>query len=178
MCFGPRGLTDVTNVVTKEQRREAMAGLALHRYRVLARAHQIAHRLVGRIRNINRSEFAGACQTGQLQAVAPIGLDSIAHTSWRIGRGDHPALMTARLQHPINPETAGAGFVHEHQRPTERFEFAHRSRQGVHVATDPTLMTNFASFLGNSDVDRFLMHIHPYKQLARLGSHGLPPVCG
>ena len=33
---------------------------------------------------------------------------------------------------------------------------------------DLTLMANLAAFLGNRDIDRFLVHIHPDIQLARL----------
>ena len=46
MRLGPRRLAGVTNVVTQQQRRQPMARLALHGHRVLARAHQIAHRLI------------------------------------------------------------------------------------------------------------------------------------
>src|SRR5271157_2624451 len=35
---------------------------------------------------------------------------------------------------------------------------------------------NLPAFLGQGEIDRFLVHIHTHAQLARLALHGLPPV--
>jgi hypothetical protein len=78
MRRGPRRPARIADFVVQEQRRQSMAGLALHRHRVLACAYQIAHRLIGRIGYVDRDEFARACQTRQLQTVAAVGLDPIA----------------------------------------------------------------------------------------------------
>jgi hypothetical protein len=86
--------------------------------------------------------------------------------------------MATRLEIAVDHKPARARLVHEHQLPVQRLELAHRPRQRVHVSADPTVMPNLATFLGNGDVDRFLVHIHPDKQLARLAIHGLPPVSG
>jgi hypothetical protein len=52
-----------------------MAHLALHAdRRFLARAHQIARGLVGRIRDVDGIEFSGTGQARELQTIAPIGL--------------------------------------------------------------------------------------------------------
>src|SRR5439155_9637991 len=66
--------------------------------------------------------------------------------------------------------------VDEHQLPPQRLELTHRSPQRIHVAADLTVMTDLAAFVGNSDIDRFLVHVHTNVQLARLLTHGLPPV--
>jgi hypothetical protein len=86
--------------------------------------------------------------------------------------------MPARFQHAIDPEAAGTRLVHEYQRASRRLQLAHQPRQRVQICADPTVMTNLATFGGDGDVDRFFMHIHSDKQLARLATHGLSPLLG
>jgi hypothetical protein len=39
-------------------------------------------------------------------------------------------------------------------------------------------MTQFTRLLGNRDIDRVHVNVHPDIQLARLATHGLPPFLG
>jgi len=56
---------------------QMLARLAEHTRRRGARPHQIAHRLVGRIGNPNRRQFAGPVQFGQHRRVAAVRLDAV-----------------------------------------------------------------------------------------------------
>src|SRR5213075_1739670 len=97
---------------------------------------------------------------------APVGLDAVTHSPRCVRRRHHPTAMTSRGQAAIDPKAAGPRLVHEHQLPPRRLELAYRSPQRIHVAADLTMMANLAAFLGNGEIDRFLVHIHTNVQLA------------
>ena len=116
MRLGPGGLAAVANVVAQQQRGQSMPRLALRGHRILARTYQIAHRLVGRIGNVDRCQLAGPRQPCQLQTVAPVGLDPIAYPPRRIRRCDHPARVTAFLEQTVYPKPTRPRLVDKHQR--------------------------------------------------------------
>src|SRR5580704_7833805 len=96
---------------------------------------------------------AGPCGFGIYR-----GLTARGHACWvvapsntprRVRRRHHPAGMTTRGQAAIDPKTTRPRLVHKHQLPARRLELAHRSPRRIHVATDPTVMTNLATFLGH-----------------------------
>ena len=60
MRLRPGALARVADVVSQQQRGKPLARLALHDDRVFARAHEIAHRLIGRIGHVDRGELARA----------------------------------------------------------------------------------------------------------------------
>ena len=66
------------------------AHLALHRHCVLARTHQIAHRLIAHIGHVDRLKLARVGQAREVEAVATIGLDSIASAARRRDRPSGP----------------------------------------------------------------------------------------
>jgi hypothetical protein len=173
--IGPGRFARVADVVAQQQGREPVAHLALHRHRVLARTHQIAHGLIGHIGHVDRFQLPGACQPGQLQTIAPVGLDPIAYPPRGVRRRHHPALVPAGHQPAVNHIPARARLVDKHQRPAQRFELAHRPGQRLHVPADAAEVAHLAALLGAGDVDRFLVHVHSHIQLARLAFHGLPP---
>src|SRR5437879_1410073 len=59
----PARAADVADLVAQEQRLQPLARLALHAHRVLPRAYQVAHRLVERVRHIDRLELACTCKS-------------------------------------------------------------------------------------------------------------------
>src|SRR5437899_1026140 len=176
MRGGPSRLARVTHVVTQQQRRQALSRLALHHHCIFARAYQIAHRFIAHVRHIDRRELAAARPTRELQAIAPVGLDPIAHPPRRVRWRHYPTGMTPRGQAAIDAKPARPRLVDEHQLPARRLELTHRSPQRIHIAADLTMMANLAAFLRHREIDRFLVHIHTDVQLARLLTHGLPPV--
>src|ERR1700676_3313969 len=84
--------------------------------------------------------------------------------------------MTTGDQTTVDTTATRPRLIDKHQLPTQRLELAHRSPQRSHVAADLTVMANLAAFVRNSDINRFLVHVHTHVQLARLVNHGLPPV--
>ena len=176
----PGGLARVADVVTQQQRPQALARLALHRHRVLARSHQIPHRLVQRLGHMNRREFPGARQAAQFQAIAPVGLDPIGVRAWGHPGGHHPALVAALTQHPVQAEPAGPRFVDEHQRPAAgRLQFPRQPRDRRHLPADRPVVAHLSpALITRGDIDRFLVNVHADEQLDRLLTHGLPPHLG
>jgi len=150
--------------------------LALHHHRVLACTHQIAHRFVGHVGYIDGRQLARPRQARQLRTVAPIGLDPITHPPRCVRRCHHPTHVTALHQAAIDSEAARPRFVDKHQLVPGRLELAHRSPQRIRIAADLTVMPNLPALLGNGYIDRLLVHVKTNVQLARLLTHGLPPV--
>jgi hypothetical protein len=68
--------------------------------------------------------------------------------------------MTTGDQTAVDAIATRPRLINKHQLPTQRLELAHRSPQRIHVATDLTVMANLATFVGNSNIDRFLVHVH------------------
>ena len=62
----------------QEKRLQAILRLRPHDDRIVASAHEVAHRLIRGIGDVNRAEFARAVEAGQRQTIAPIGFDPVA----------------------------------------------------------------------------------------------------
>ena len=94
--------------------------------RSLARPHQIPHRLVPRIRNPDRGQFARAQQLGQVERVAPIGLHPIARLlrdqRWR----HHHTLVAEGLDQPMQPIARRPRLIAERQSPMLRCKLLHQ----------------------------------------------------
>jgi hypothetical protein len=59
-----------------------MAGVALLAHGVVARAHQVAHGLVGDVGRAHRLQVTRAGQARQQQRIAPVGLDALTWGAW------------------------------------------------------------------------------------------------
>ncbi len=79
----------------------------------------------------------------------------------------------------MDPEPARARLVHEAQPAGRGAQCFHDLRQCLQVPRDLAVVPNLAvpPFLGERDVDRFLVDIHPHEHVTFL--HDLPPLaCG
>ena len=153
-----------------------MLGLGAQADRVFARAHEITQGFIIGRRNVDRRELAGAMQPGQGVAIPPIGLDPIA-APLRHARGiDDDAVFPLGGEIAVDAKPARAGFVHEAQssvrRPQRPDDLGHR----LQVAGDHPVVAHLAvsPLLGERDVDRFLVDIHPHEHATF--RHGLPPL--
>jgi hypothetical protein len=71
VCGSPGALAAVADAVPQQQGLQAVARAAALTHRVLARAHQVAHGLVGDVGHAHGREFAGTRQAREHQRVAP-----------------------------------------------------------------------------------------------------------
>jgi hypothetical protein len=104
------------DVVAQQQRLQPVARLALHRYRIFARAHQIAQRLVGRLGHVDRRQLSRAGQARELDRVARVGLDALAGLLRRQRRRNHPTLYVG-LQPAMNAKPHGPVIDEDHVCP-------------------------------------------------------------
>jgi uncharacterized protein YcbK (DUF882 family) len=81
----------------------------------LARANQIAHRLVKGIRHPHCGQLAGAQQPGQGHRIAPIGLDPLARLLRDQRRRHDRAVVTQLPDLPVQPVTRRARLIAEMQ---------------------------------------------------------------
>ena len=109
----PAFLAGIDAPMPQQETLQMLTRLAEHPHRCCARPNQIAHRLMGGIRNPHRRQFAGAVQFGQHHRVSPVRLDPIAgfHRNQR-GRHDH-AVMAKICELPIKTIAARPGLVAE-----------------------------------------------------------------
>ena len=68
--------------MTQEEARELLTGLTQTADRRQTGAHEIADRLMSRIRNPDRRQFAGPMQLGEVDRIPPVGLDPISRLAW------------------------------------------------------------------------------------------------
>jgi hypothetical protein len=156
-----------------------MLGLGAQADRVFARAHEIPEGVIVGRRNVDRRELAGAMPPGQGIAVTPIGLDPIAAPLGHARGIDDDAVLALGGEIPVDPQPAGARFVHEPQPPARRSERPDHFGHGLQVPRDHPVVPDLAGspLFGDRDVDRFLVDIHPHEHATF--RHGLPPlVCG
>lgn len=78
--------------------------------RRLAGSHEIAHRLMSRVRCLDPCQFAGPMQSRQRDRIAPVLLDALARPFRNQGRRDHHAIMaeSPRTFSTLPPTRIGA----------------------------------------------------------------------
>ena len=143
---------------------------------IFPRAHEVAQRFIVWRGNVDRRELAGAMQPGQGVAISSIRLDPIA-APFRHARGiDDDAVLPLSSEIAVDPEPTRAGFVHEAQPARPRPQRPDECGHGRQVTGDHPVVAHLAvsPLLGERDVDRFLVDIHPYKHATF--RHGLPPL--
>ena len=147
--------------------------------RVFARPHEITQGFIIGRRNVDRRELTGAMQPGQGVAIPPVGLDPVAAPR-RHARGiDDDAILPLAGEKAVDAEAARARFVHD---TPSSIRCAQRSDDLGHclqVAGNHPVAAYLAvsPLLGERDVDRFLVDIHPHEHATF--RHGLPSVvCG
>ena len=138
-------------------------------------AHEIAHRFVGVVRHVDRSQFAGAMQPREHLTVPPIRFHAIAAPLRNHRRTHHDAVFAAARQVPIDAEPARAGFIHKVQAPARRAQRAHDLVERLEIARDHAVVADLALAVALRDrhVDRFFVDIQPYEHATV--PHDLPP---
>src|SRR5579864_9455301 len=159
----------------EQERFEAVFDLRADADRIFARAHQIPHRLVGRIGNIDRAQFAGPMQPRQHLTVPPIRLHAIPAALGDHRGTDHHAVFPAFGQVPIDTEAAGAGLVDEVEPSDRCAQGAHDFIERFEIAGDHPVVADLAvpGAFRDGDVDRFFVDIQPYEHATV--PHDLPP---
>jgi hypothetical protein len=171
--LGPGRSSGVADLVSQKQRLQPLARLALHAHGVLAGAHEIPERFIRGIGDIDGLELTRPGKARELQRIAPIGLHPLARLARRHGRRHDHAGKTLRAQAPVDPETARARLVNEHQAPMHRPKLPHRTVKGNGLAANAPVVAHL-SLISDREIDRVLVHVHAHKRSARL-FHGLPP---
>ena len=103
-------------VMAQQKRRQLLTGLTQTADRRQTGAHEIADRLMSRIRNPDRGQFAGPMQLGQVDCVATVGLDPISRFARDQRRSDDDATVPGKRQLTLNA--------------IERFPYG-RNRKGI-----------------------------------------------
>jgi hypothetical protein len=171
----PGSLAGVTHILPKQQCLEPVAGIALRADGVVPRPQQVADGLIFGIRHADGTQFIGPRQAGQLDGIAPVGLDPFPWPS-RCQRGrHHRARDPACCEVPVEGIPARPGLVH-HLHARYRTPQARQCRiQRRQVPADPADVANLAtSSIRRRNLDRFLVNVQPDVQSGTV-AHGLPP---
>jgi hypothetical protein len=139
--------------------------------------HQVADRLMRRIRRPDSRQLAGPVQSRQRDRVAPVRLDPFARPFRDQGRSNHHAIVAERLDLTIEPVSRRPGFKTDMQpvvsvgqsldRPLDRQRTALDIAEKADFASPPAFRDRHGVFL--------LGDIKSHKDFAML-SHG-PPSC-
>ncbi len=124
-------------------------------------AHEIADRLMGRIRNPYRRQFARSMQPGQVDRVPPVGLDPIARLARDQRRSHDDAIMPGEGQLPLNAIAARSGLVAEPKRASATRQLRRQSLHSRRRVRDLAILALIAppTRLGKRDCDRVLVHV-------------------
>ncbi len=174
---GPAGAARIAPALPEQKRFQAMFCLRAQADGIFARPDEIAQGFIVGGRDIDRRQLPCAMQAGERVAIAPVSLDPIATAFWHARGIHHDAVFSLGGQIPVDPEPARARLVHEAQPPMRRPQRPHQLGDGLHIAADDPIAANLlvTSLLGERDVDRFLVDIHPYEHATF--RHGVPPLC-
>ena len=100
VLLGPR-LADVMDPLAQQEAGDVLAAARQARHRRRAGAHQIAQRLVRRIRHPDLRQLLRAQQLGQLQRIAPVRLDPLARLAAAVIDGATTRHFTTALAEPV-----------------------------------------------------------------------------
>ena len=116
---------------------------------------------MGLIRNPDRCEFARAVQLGQIDRVAPVGLDPVARLAWDQRRCNHDALVAGCCQLPLDAIAARPGLVAEPQTGPILRELRHQRPQSGWRVGNLAVFTHFSPLarIRRRDRNRILVHI-------------------
>ncbi len=168
----------VGDAAPQQQLREAVARPRAVGHGVLARAAEVAHRLLVDGRGMHRREQVRAQQRGELPCVAAVGLDAVAGPPRDQRRRDHPAFDACGLELALQREAPRPRLVAGHDRPRRHAPQALREPlHRLRLVRQLPLLGPSALRRQHRHVDRPRVCIHP----CICGSHlpdRLPFVCG
>lgn len=171
----PSDATRIRTALPQQKHLQPVPGLRRDDDRIFTGAHEVPHRFIGRVGNVDRAQLAGAMAPGERHAIAPVGLHAVAAALGNHRRTDHDASPAGGWQVSMDPDAARAGLEHEVEDPVRRAQRAHRFVERLEVSRDGALVPNLAlaAALGDRDVDRFLVDIQPYEHATV--PHDRPP---
>jgi hypothetical protein len=105
----------VANVVAQQERLQPLLGSGDVALGLLPSAHDVAERFFLGTGDVHGGESAGAQRQGEIASIEPIGLDAHAGPARNQRGSSHKTLLADRAQIALEPETAGARFIHEAQ---------------------------------------------------------------
>src|SRR4029077_18861722 len=171
----PGGLAAVAPAVTQHQRLELLACLEPRPHRIDPCPAQVPDRLVALVRDAYRHEFAGAGQAGEVQCIAPVGLDPLARAARDLRGRHHLATIAQRAQLARQGVPARTGLIH-HAQALRFAQFAKRLRELRYPrANRPHESRCSATDLGHRNRRRLRVRVQSDKTSDKL-LHGLPPV--
>ena len=103
----------VVMAMAQQKGGQLLTGLTQAADRRQTGAHEIADRLMGRIRNPDRRQFARPMQLGEIDRIPPVGLDPISRLAWDQRRSNDNATMPREGQLSLNAIAARAGLITE-----------------------------------------------------------------
>lgn len=112
----PYGLSRIPTVVPQQEALQRVLRRDKILFRLPARPHHVADRLMRLVRHPDGGEFTGAQQPGQRLRIAAVGFYTIIRPTRHGGRRDHDAVDPEALQKTIDHEPAWAGLVADLQR--------------------------------------------------------------
>jgi len=151
----------VVPAVTQQEAGQLLSRLAQGAHGRLTCTNEITDRLVGLIRNPDRSQFAGAVQLGKVDRIPPVGLDPLAWLSrdqrWR----NDGALVSRFGELSLNTVTAWSGFITEPQFSSRRSQLHGQRLQGSRCVGDLPMLAHFSpqARFGQRDRYRILVHV-------------------
>ena len=107
----------VVMAMAQQERRQLLTGLTETADRRQAGAHEIADRLMSRIRNPDWGQFAGPMQLNQVDRVPTVGLDPISRFARDQRWSNDDALMPGERQLTLNSIAARSGLITEQKLP-------------------------------------------------------------
>jgi len=151
----------VVMAMTQQKARELLTGLTQTADRRKTGAHEIADRLMGRIRDPDRREFARPMQLGQADRVPAVGLDPISRFARDQRRSHDDALMPGEGQLPLNPIAARSGLVAEPKRAPNARQLRCQRLHSRRRVRDLPILAHIAAHarLGKRHRDRVLVHV-------------------
>ena len=130
----------------------SLAGTVFHGR--LAGAHEIAHRLMGKVGNPYRCQLASPMQLRQIDGIPAVGLDPIPGLAGDQRRSDHHAVVPRSGQLPLNDIAAWPGLIAEPQRRSRPEKLAPKTLQSRRRILDLSVSANFATLASFSQSDR------------------------
>ena len=122
---------------------EPLARFALIDHGPIPRPHQVSHRFVLLVGNVNRRQLARPEQASQLPGITPVGLDPVTGLGGNERGGDDLAVIPSFFQVPVNDVTAGSSFIDKPQFQIRLGQLFDQLIQGVERAADFAVELSF-----------------------------------
>jgi len=102
-------------------------------------------------------------QFGEVDRIAPVGLDPVSGLARDQRRSNHDALVTGRGKLALDAVATGPGLVTEPHNVPALHQLGHQCPQGGGSVGDLAVFSDFAPIarLGRRNCDRILVHVQP-----------------